>query len=175
MDGAALIVDGLGRVQEVLHRALKDVPADVLCRLPTRDTNSMAWLAWHLTRVQDHHLSDLAALPQQWTSRGWHAKFGMQPDDTETGSGHTPQQVAALKVDAAALLLGYYDAVYERSKQYLATVQPSDLDGELNEPQYTPLPTVGVRLVSVLSDNAQHAGQIAYLRGYFEGRGWQRY
>ena len=175
MDGAALIVDGLGRVQEVLHRALQGVPSTVLCRMPTKDTNSMAWLAWHLTRVQDHHLSDLAGLPQQWSAQGWHAKFRMKPDDSETGSGHTPKQVEALKVDGPELLLGYYDAVYERSKRYLAGVRPVDLDRELDEPQYTPLPKVGVRLVSVLADNTQHAGQIAYLRGYFEGLGWQRY
>ena len=39
----------------------------------------------------------------------------------------------------------------------------------LDEPQYDPLPTVGVRLVSVVSDNTQHAGQVAYLRGMQRG------
>jgi hypothetical protein len=174
MEGAALIDDALGRVNQLLHSTLKGVPAETLCKMPTPDTNSMAWLAWHLTRVHDHHLSDLAGLPQLWSSGGWHAKFGMKPDDTETGTGHTPQQVAALKVDSPDVLLAYNDAVYERSKKYLAALKPADLDRELDEPQYTPLPKVGVRLVSVVSDNTQHAGQIAYLRGYFEGMGWRR-
>ena len=141
--------------------------------MPTPETNSMAWLAWHLTRVQDHHLSDLAGLPQLWTSEGWHARFGKPADDAETGGGHTLEQVAALKVDTPQLLLDYNDAVYQRSKAYLATVKPQDLDRVLDEPQHDPLPTVGVRLVSVVSDNTQHAGQVAYLRGFFEGFGWQ--
>ena len=79
-----------------------------------------------------------------------------------------------MKVDSADVLLGYNDAVYERSKRYLAGVTADDLDRELNEPQYTPLPTLGVRLVSIVSDNTQHAGQAMYLRGYFDGFGWQR-
>ncbi|MEX2598455.1 MAG: DinB family protein [Dehalococcoidia bacterium] len=174
MEGAELIADGLGRVNQLLHRSLTGVSAETLCQMPTPETNSMAWLAWHLTRVQDHHISDLAGLPQLWTSEGWHAKFGMDANDKETGTGHTLEQVAALKVDGPDLLLAYNDAVYERSKAYLAGVKPGDLDQEINEPQYNPLPIVGVRLVSIVSDNTQHAGQIGYLRGYFEGLGWSK-
>ncbi|MEX2431014.1 MAG: DinB family protein, partial [Dehalococcoidia bacterium] len=93
MEGAALIADALGRVNQILHRSLAGVSADTLCKMPSPETNSIAWLAWHLTRVQDHHMSDLAGLPQLWTSGGWHARFGMAEDDQETGTGHTPQQV----------------------------------------------------------------------------------
>ena len=174
MEGPALIADALGRVNSILHRALSGVPAETLCKMPSPDSNSMAWLAWHLTRVQDDHLSSLAGLPQLWISDGWHAKFGMPADEKETGTGHTLEQAAAFKVDSAAPLLAYNDAVYERSKAYLARLNPEDLDAVINEPQYDPPPTVGVRLVSVVSDNNQHAGQVAYLRGYFEGYGWRR-
>ncbi len=174
MEGAALIAEALGRVNAILHRSLEGAPADMVCRMPAPHANSMAWTAWHLTRVQDDHMSDLAGLPQLWTGKGWHARFGMAPDDGETGQGHTFEQVAAFKVDSADLLLAYQDAVFERSQAYLATVKPADLDRELDEPQYDPLPTAGVRLVSVVSDNTQHAGQVAYLRGQFEGKRWSR-
>ena len=97
----------------------------------------------------------------------------MRADDGETGGGHTLDQVAALHVDSETVLLEYNDAVYQRTTQFLSTLKPDDFDREIDEPQYDPLPTVGVRLVSVLSDNTQHAGQIAYLRGYFEGFGWR--
>ena len=129
-------------------------------------------LAWHLYRVQDHHISDLLGLPQLWVADGWHTKFGMAKDEKETGTGHSPAQVEALQVDSADLPLGYADAVYERAKQYLATVKPADLDAAINEPQYDPLPTVGVRLVSIISDNIQHAGQVMYVRGLLERQGW---
>lgn len=174
MEGHELIADGLGRVNRLLRRSLTGVPTETLNRTPNADSNSMAWLAWHLTRIQDDHIAALDGGPQLWTSEGWHARFGMPPDDANHGMGHTLEQVAAFRVDSPDALIAYNDAVYERSKRYLAGLKPADFDRVLNEPQYDPLPTVGVRLVSVLSDNTQHAGQIAYLRGYFEGFGWRR-
>jgi uncharacterized damage-inducible protein DinB len=172
MEGAALIADALGRVNTILHRSLEGASADMLCRMPTPHANSMAWLTWHLTRTQDDHISDMAGLTGLWTSKGWHARFGLEPNETETGKGHTFEQVAAFSVESAEVLLAYQDATLEQSLAYLATVKPADLERELDEPQYDPLPTVGVRLVSIVSDNTQHAGQVAYLRGYFEGKRW---
>ena len=160
MEGPELITDGLGRVNQLLHRALTGAPAEMLNRMPSGDSNSMAWLAWHLTRVQDDHFASLAGEPQLWTSEGWHERFGMPADDSITGGGHTLEEAAAVQVDSADVLLAYNDAVYERTKRYLAGVTSEDLDRELNEPQYTPLPTLGVRLVSIVSDNTQHAGQV---------------
>jgi len=92
----------------------------------------------------------------------------------ETGQGHTFKQVAAFKVKSARVLLAYQDAAFERSKAYLAKVRPADLDRVIDEPQYDPMPTVGVRLVSIVSDNTQHAGQVTYLRGLFERKRWGR-
>ncbi len=172
MNGAEVVADSLGRVNRILHRAIEGVPVDLLNKQPAPESNSMAWLAWHLCRVQDHHISDLLKTSQLWVSDGWHEKFGMAKDEHETGTGHTLEQVAALKVDSGALSLGYADAVLEQSTRYLATVSPEDLEAEINEPQYSPLPTVGVRLVSIMSDNTQHAGQVMYARGLLEGFGW---
>ena len=174
MEGPELIADALGRVNRLLHRALAGVPAETLNRMPSSDSNSMTWLAWHLTRVQDDYFASLAGEPQLWTGDGWHERFGMPADDSVTGGGHSLAEAAAVKVDSADVLLGYNDAVYERTKRYLAGVSAADLDRELNEPQYSPLPTLGVRLVSIVSDNTQHAGQVMYLRGYFDGFGWGR-
>ena len=172
MEPKDLVVDALGRVQETLQRVLDGLTMEQLLHRPSNDTNSIAWLAWHLTRVQDHHMSDLAGRPQAWVSEGWHAKFNMPPEPLNTGTGHTPEQVAALRPPDGETLLAYYDAVYERSKAYLETVTPADLDVVLNEPQYQPMPTVGVRLVSVVNDATQHSGQAAYLKGLIKGKGW---
>src|SRR3989304_10304568 len=74
MEGAALIADALGRVNGILHRSLKGAPAGMLCRMPAPHANSMAWLAWHLTRAQDDHISDLAGLPAPGGSGGGGAR-----------------------------------------------------------------------------------------------------
>ena len=126
MEATAVVTDALGRIQESLGRALKGLTAEELHRQPKDDCNSIAWLAWHLTRVQDDHLSDLAGKEQAWTADGWHAKFGMEPDPKDIGWGYTPAQVAAFRAPDTQTLLGYYAAVLDRSKAYLATLKPAD-------------------------------------------------
>ena len=164
MDGPQMVADSLGRIQNTIRRALDGITPEQLYYRPVENANSVAWVIWHLTRVQDHHMSDLLGKEQLWVSGGWHTKFDMPADASNTGTGHTSEQVASIRPDAATLQ-AYYDAVYERSKEVLSSLTPADLDKEINEPQYNPLPTIGVRLVSIISDNTQRAGQAAYIRG----------
>ena len=175
MEAATFAADALGRISRGLERALKGITAEEMHRQPREDCNSIAWLAWHLTRVQDHHLSSLAGREQAWTADGWHARFGMEPDPENAGWGHTPEQAATFRAPDSQALLDYYTAVFDRSKAYLATLQPADLDWVLDEPQWQETVTVGIRLVSVVNDNSEHMGQINYLRGLFQGFGWQRF
>jgi len=172
MDSKDVIIEGLGRIPQLLQRSLEGLTAEQLRFRPAENCNTIAWLAWHLTRVQDHHLSGLAGLDQAWIADGWHAKFGKPADPNDTGQRYTAEQVAAVRPDGPQLLLDYNQAVYKRSVAYAEGLTQKDLDRELDEPQWNPLPTVGVRLVSVLSDNIQHAGQISYLRGLIENRRW---
>lgn len=167
-----LITDGYGRVLEVLEVALNGMTQDDLDQQPRPDCNSMGWLAWHLTRVQDDHIADLMGEDQLWLKDGWYAKFNRAPDPRDIGWGHAPEEVSSFRSPDVATLLGYYRAVLERTKRFIATLTLTDLDRELNEPWFQPLPTVGVRLVSILSDDLQHAGQIAYVRGLLKGKGW---
>ena len=169
MDWKDLLTDGYGRILGVLERALEGLTEDDLKWQPYIGANSIGWLAWHLTRVQDDHISSLSGKEQLWTKDGWHAKFNRPPDAKDRGFGHTPEQVAAFESPDVETLLAYHRAVLERSKSYFITLSDDDLARELNEPQYQPLPTVGVRLISVIADNLQHAGQAAYIRGLLKG------
>ena len=172
MEWQQLITDGYGRVLQVLEKALDRLTQDDLDQQPNPDCNSMGWLTWHLTRVQDHHIADLMGQEQLWVKNGWHAKFDRAPNPLDNGFGHSSEDVAAFRAPEVRTLLGYHRAVLERSKSYINTLSATDLDRELNEPWYQPLPTAGVRLVSIMSDNLQHAGQVAYLRGLLTGKGW---
>src|SRR5437763_16760347 len=115
MNSSEVIVDALGRIQTTLKMTLEGLTAEQLAYRPTEQANTIAWLAWHLTRVQDHHLSDLAGREQAWIADGWHARFGKPADPQETGQRYTPEQVAALRPESPTLLLDYHEAVYERS------------------------------------------------------------
>jgi hypothetical protein len=174
MEAQELVLDALERIHSILHRALAGLTLDEVHRQPTPETNSIAWLTWHLTRVQDNGIAGLFDHEQAWISQGWHARFAMAPDPEHEGRGHTPEQVAAFRAESVQLLLDYHDSVFAQSKALIGGLAAADFDRQLDEPHYQPVPTVGVRVVSILSDNLQHAGQVAYLRGLWQGRGWWR-
>jgi hypothetical protein len=124
-------------------------------------------LTWHLTRVQDNHVSEIAGREQDWIAGGWHLLFGMPPDPTRTGTGDTSEQVGALRPPSPQPILDYHEAVYAHTIEYLQGIDRQELD-RIIDYSYQPPVSVGVRLVSVLSDNLQHAGQARYLRGIIE-------
>ena len=171
MESAGLVLDALSRVRQMVRDAISDLSAEEMLAPPKPH---IAWLAWHIARVQDANFSGLLERQQLWITERWHERFGMPPDSRDYGSGHrhTQEQVDAFDVTDKTLLLAYHDAVFEQTKAYLSTVTNADLNRVLNEPQYAPLPTLSVRLASVIHCNTRHAGQIEYLRGLVKYGGW---
>lgn len=168
MDVQQVLLEGFDRVREVVHGVLDGAADDVLTGRPDGDANSVAWLLWHLTRVQDDHVSDAFDVEQVWTADGWAERFALDLPPQDTGYGHGPAEVAAVRA-SADLLAGYHDAVHDRTRSLLAALAPEDLDRVVDR-SWDPPVTLGVRLVSVLSDDLQHAGQAAYARGLAERR-----
>jgi DinB family protein len=165
-----ILLDAFTRVNESLHRTLADLTPEELIKEPHP---SIGWLAWRLSRVMDSNASRLAGQEQLWVANGWAARFGMPPAPADFGRSvrHTRQQVRDFRA-SVDLLLGYQDAAYERMKSYLETLSDADLARELDEPQYQPLPTVAVRLVSVLENAMTNQGQISFLKSYHRLGGW---
>ncbi|MET8472649.1 DinB family protein [Streptomyces sp. NPDC006422] len=159
-----VLMDGYSRIQEEVHAAVEGLSVDTLHERPGDTANSIAWLIWHLTRVQDDHIADAAGRDQVWLADGWAERFDLPLDTSDTGYGHTPKQVGQVRVASGELLVGYYDAVHERTVDYLGGLKDADLDRVVDE-GWDPPVTLGVRLVSVLADDLQHVGQAAYLRG----------
>jgi hypothetical protein len=158
-----LLADAFGRVRSVVHEVVDGLTEDQLAHRVTPDANSIAWLVWHLTRVQDDHLADAAGESQVWP--GWAKRFGLPFDVADTGYGHDPAEVGAVRVPGE-LLLGYHDATHDRTVAYVAT--DPDLDRVVDE-RWDPPVSLGVRLVSVIADDLQHAGQAAFVRGLLPG------
>jgi hypothetical protein len=171
MEWRELIVDGFERLPDLAEEALAGVRAADLDWPPRPGCNPLGWTVWHLTRVEDGQIADLMGEPDLWTRDGWHAKFNRPPDHEDSGYGHTPAQVSAFRSPSAKVQLDYLRATTERTKQYLTSLTPDDLDRELDESWYTPRPTVGVRLLSIVADCHQHAGEAAYIRGLIKARG----
>ena len=152
------------QIEEAFTRTVEGLePAD-LSRRVQPSANPIGWLAWHLLRVQDDHVADVAGTEQVWTAEGWAGRFGLPVDDAATGYGMSADEVDAVRVPSADLLLGYSRAVHARSAEFLRGLSDEDLD-RVVDTNWDPPVTLGVRLVSVLSDDFQHLGQAAYLRG----------
>lgn len=162
---AAVLADAFDRVEGVVHDTLDDIPSAALTYRPDAEANTIAWLIWHLTRVQDDHVAGVAGSEQVWTADGWNARFGLPFDDAAIGYGHSSDDVAAVATDAD-LLRDYHDAVHAKTVAYVESLTQEDLDRVVDE-NWDPPVTLGVRLVSVVSDDLQHAGQAAYVRGLF--------
>jgi uncharacterized damage-inducible protein DinB len=174
MTVADLLADAFGRVREVVHEAVEGLTPGQLALRPESEANSIAWLIWHLTRIQDDHIADAAGTAQVWTSSAdgsigytWADRFGLPFATSATGYGHGPEAVAAVQVRPASLLLEYYDAVHTETIKFVSGLSDADLD-RIVDYAWDPPVSLGVRLVSVISDDLQHAGQAAYLRGLIE-------
>jgi hypothetical protein len=166
---AALLLDGFSRVRAVVDEVIPGRPGGALVWRPDGESNSLGWLAWHLTRVQDSQLAELAGSEQVWTSGGWYERFDLPLDPGVTGYGQPPEEAGALPIRSAELLTAYHDAVSRRTSAYLATITEADLDRIVDD-SYRPPVTLGTRLVSVLADDLQHAGQLSYLAGLLDRR-----
>ncbi len=169
MEVADLLVDGYGRIRETVHAAVDGLTGAELTERLDPDANSIAWLVWHLSRVQDDHVAAVAGLEQVYSAGGWAERFAFPFPGGAIGYGHSSADVAAVRVDDPALLVGYYDAVHDQTLGYLRGLSAADLDRVVDE-RWDPPVTLGVRLVSVLDDDLQHAGQAAFVRGVLERR-----
>jgi len=163
MTPAELLTDAFGRIRDGVHRLLRDLDDEALTHRPGPEANTMAWLVWHLARVQDDHVADVAGTEQVWTGQGYAGRFGLPFPEGDIGFGHTSQQVAEVRADAE-LLREYLDAVVDATLAFVGTVRPEDLDRVVDE-RWDPPVSLGVRLVSVVNDNMQHLGQAAYVKG----------
>lgn len=170
MDVSTVLTDAYSRITENVDKAVEGLDLDAILWQPEPGTNSIAWLVWHLSRVQDDHVSDLVERPQAWERGGWAPRFGLEEGTTETGYGHTDEQVRSVRPASVEVLLDYHHTVAGETAAFLAEVTADDLDRVIDT-SYDPHVTMGVRLVSVIADNLQHAGQARFVRGIFERSG----
>ncbi|MGZ4714489.1 MAG: mycothiol transferase [Acidimicrobiia bacterium] len=167
MDTAALLLDLYGRIPPLAREAVEGLTADDLVAAPVTGANPIGWLVWHLTRVQDHHVSEVLEVDQLWVDGPWAAAVGLPRDPDNTGYGHSAAEVAAVRPEGPDSLLDYLDAVDRRTRAFLTTLTPDAL-ARIVDRRWDPPVTLGVRLVSVADDSLQHLGQAAYARGMLQ-------
>ena len=169
MTSAELLTDAYGRIREEVQGAVDGLTPEQLAYRVDGTANSIAWLVWHLTRVQDDHIADVAGFEQVYTAQGWAERFGFPFPPSAIGYGHSSADVDAVRVDSPDLLINYHEAVHAQTLRFLEGLKEEEL-GRVVDERWDPPVTLGVRLVSVVSDDLQHVGQAAFLRGVLERR-----
>ena len=162
-----LLTEAFDRLPDLVRSAVDGLTPEQLCTPPAAEANTVAWLVWHLARIQDSHLAELTGEEQVYVTGDRAQRFGLKPDPEDNGYSHTAAQVLAVRPESSAVLVDYYQAVHERTLAYLGGLTAADLDRVVDE-AWDPPVTLGVRLVSVLNDDLQHVGQAAYVRGLLE-------
>jgi hypothetical protein len=168
MTSRDILMDAFERIRDAVHPAVNGLSPEELAFRLDAGSNSIAWIVWHLTRIQDDHVAGLDACAQVWTQNGWVERFGLPLDPADTGYGHGPDESATV-VAAGPLLLGYFEDVHEKTVRYVGSLVETDL-ARVIDTTWDPPVTVGIRLVSVIADDLQHVGQAAYLRGILQRR-----
>ena len=148
-EGVAAVVDGLSTEQLAHHVA--------------PGANTIGWLVWHLLRVQDDHVADVADREQVWTSAGWVERFGLPFEREATGYRQSAAEVDAVRTEAE-LLRGYAADVVAATQSFLSGLSESDLE-RIVDTSWDPPVSLGVRLQSVIGDDLKHLGQAELLRG----------
>jgi uncharacterized damage-inducible protein DinB len=167
MDANGVLLDGFERIREAVHQVLDGLDPDQLAFRPGPEANSIAWLVWHLTRIQDDHVAGVAGTEQVWTAGGWMTRLALPFEAGATGYGQSSDEVSRVQVRATEELRAYFDAVHAQTVEFLGTDRAADLD-QVVDRRWDPPVTMGVRLVSVITDDLQHTGQAAYVRGLLE-------
>jgi uncharacterized damage-inducible protein DinB len=159
-----VLIEAFGRLPDLVHGAVRGLTPEQLRRPPVKGANTIAWLVWHLTRVQDGHIAELLDEEQIYISGDWAPRFGLKASPSDTGYGYSAAQVMAVVPESWHALEDYYGAVHARTIDYVGGLTAADLDRVVDE-AWDPPVTLGVRLISVYDDDTQHVGQAAYVRG----------
>ncbi|WP_144762464.1 mycothiol transferase [Curtobacterium sp. 9128] len=163
MTPSDVLIEAFARIPSTVRSAVDGLSEDQLASRPAAGANTLAWLAWHIARGQDVQVADLAGTEQVWTADGWYDRFDLPFSADALGYGMSREDVGRVRA-SATLLTGYLDAVHERTVAHLRTLGPDALDTVVDD-AWDPPVTAGARLVSILNDCTQHAGQAGYVRG----------
>lgn len=166
---ASMVVDHLGRIREGVEQVTEGLSQPAAVWRPDPDANSIAWLIWHLTRIEDDHVAALAGREQVWTAVDWYGRFGLPFDPGAHGYGQSSEDVAAVQVPAADLA-AYHADVHDMAIEYATELDAAEL-ARVVDTNWDPPVTASVRLVSLIGDCLKHVGQAQYVRGMAERAG----
>jgi hypothetical protein len=156
-------------------RAIEGLSPEELAWQSNPNANSMAFIVWHVSRVEDRWLQRFAQEAQEvWIRDGWSEKTGIA--EQGTGIGYTAEQLAQFPLVKGENLRQYFEAVGIETTTFLKGLEHKDFDFA---PEREPAPdrpralsnpafagcTIGRMFRQLVAEFNQHLGQIQYIRG----------
>ncbi len=179
MEIVALIEQTLGDYWQRMEGALEGLSPVELAWRPDAESNSIAFIVWHVARVEDIWIQIFAqGMPDVWTRDGWHEKLGLSQD--EAFLGLSVEQLGKFPAITKENLDGFRHAIQNETQAYLKNL---DADGLDFVPRRTPTPerpaslarhgsfSIGRMFRQTLAEYNQHLGQVSYIRGIQRGLG----
>lgn len=108
------------------------LPAEALRRIPPRQEHSIAWLLWHITRIEDVTLNLLVAgRPQLFWRDDWQDRLKISVVDTgnATGAAEIADLSEAIDLDA---LKAYRRAVGRNTREIVQSLRPGELKNKVD-------------------------------------------
>lgn len=161
---------GLKECFEDLETALDGLSDDEINWRPTLESNNIDWLVWHMARVEDNWMNIRVKQTESlWDRQGWAQKIGVQ--ESGNGWGQDAEKIRSMPKMDIHLLMQYYSDVRDETSQYFESMQKADLDKIVHHPSGDPSLdwTYSQVLGHLICEEAQHLGQIAYIRGMIRG------
>jgi hypothetical protein len=166
MQLAEAMVKSLEQSQGYLNKTLDGLTQEEAAWSPAAESNSMAFILWHVTRVEDFFVNRVILRQVElYEAEGWREKLGTPAKNT--GFEYTLEQLRAWPVPKLEILRGYVDSVRKSTLALLRSIAPEKLS-ELARPDRSP-DSIGDILCRITTEIALHVGQIAYIRGIQRG------
>jgi uncharacterized damage-inducible protein DinB len=164
MDAVHFISDCLVQVHLRLVATCNDLTQDQLLWRPAPTANNIGFILWHLARHEDTRITETGSLGKDvWATGNWHDQFDQPVTAPDPGDRMGLRQLA---IPSLEILVGYADAVHQRSASYVSGLSDADLDQppDLSRPEHTRAGS----LRHLITHKNNHHGQIDYLRGLQE-------
>jgi len=149
-----------------ISMAVKGLSQAELAWRPKPHSNCIAFLMWHLTRGEDLWINRILLEKKElYESEDWYKKFKTPPQDS--GFGYDVAKLDAWPVPLLSLLQDYAASVRRNTLAYLKTLTAAGL-GKARDFGWRK-GTTGSALAHLITEVAEHSGQIGYLRGVMKG------
>ena len=151
-----------------LNRALDGLSDDELSWRPTLESNTIDWMVWHMARVEDNLVNVvLQRRDPIWARDGWGERLGISYGGA--GAGMTIDEIRAMGEIDVGRVMDYYRSIREETSNYFENVMTvEDLSRVIEHTNFRGWTGAGI-LGRLLCEEAEHLGQIEYLRGMMRG------